>query len=1213
MKRALLPSLWLLLLAGTIGCNGGPEVTWDPPTDYAKRVNAQGQTVLLVIDRSLSMRSTDPGNFNIAGSQIAVSILDEKDNVGIVTFADAAEAVFPTRSLASHEIRTEVRQKLDSIKMNGMATDFTQGLGMAKALLGPLKLPKEKVSVVFLTDGSHSVLDTLEGVPPLIDEFAAAGWKIYSIAFGSKISKIGGKGLLQEMATKTKGAYFKIEKARDLPRAFVQIFSHIKDFMTYKGEGALRVQKLMKKLLFLMIKKRRSDRFGHVSRDGKVVDLAAEKVYHYPEGPATGSRVSRFEIISFQRPKVGAYKVRTPKGPEVWKLATFPLKVSLAPGSPPAQVEEGNAFDLVLNVSCEDDAVAEAVRGGSSVRALFTPEGAEAAAMEITCIPVTGKGRVVTFKGSASLALPRKGQAEVFEVKTTFGLVDETGGTWEVTKLASVKVVPGPPPLLRVTPPQADFGKRWADEGELIIPLVLETGISGSVKVKVSNPQKLADVTPLELTVDQANKGTVTVRLSPEKFIAAGERKGVFQLAFSASGGGRAKRVTVPVLFDIYSFKGPAEIAFDHVPPGYQIAKDFQIEIVPAVHPFRVEETRVVCGESSIPIIAVVEKISKDEAERPSDEGGTPPADEGEKPSDEGETPPADEGEKPSDEGETPPADEGEKPSDEGETPPADEGEKPSDEGETPPADEGEKPSDEGETPPADEGEKPSDEGETPPPDEGEKPGDDSSQPPDEGTTPPPPPDEGEKPPDEEKPSDEPGAESPPGKTLAELVDDARSATGLNFVTGRSFDGRHISRIPRLRPDSVKANELDALLQAGRIDPVEHVRRLAQLCGCALEMLGPGLYRVYQPPVMNLEDLGPERTPEELSATRARWERELRNASLPPIVGDEDAPGGGKVDLRVRTLGEAASGIGGQMGLSVSVSPDTEGLGERPFATALKGVDWKLALRIAAEQADCSVRRTARDAYEFYKPAEEDRDETEDKKPDDEEAETPAPGEGTEEPGAPGEEKAPGSGTEKPAPAEEGDKPGEEGKEEGPKEGEEKAAAPEPSRFRVVLSIPTTQSTPEGLYEGKLVFSMGGNPPLIRTIPLKAPISLPPPKVEIKKAKIEGSPAENGVLACELEVTLKTPFTADLVLDVSDLRPDDPQAGVVSKTFDIRLKPSDGWDGKALEPNRPYTLRYRAFFSSDLEPGTYTGQVVLRMKSRGKESEQRVPVTVQVP
>jgi methylmalonyl-CoA mutase cobalamin-binding subunit len=301
MKRAVLPTLALLFVTAVAGCNGGPEVEWSPPAGYAGMVNPKGQTVILVIDRSLSMRTTDPGNFNIAGAQIAVSILEDEDNVGIVTFAAKAQVVAPTQSLKSHDVRAELRQKLEAIEMTGMATDFTQGLGMAKALLDPLKLVKERVSVVFLTDGSHSVFDTKEYIPELIDTIKAKGWKVFSIAFGGQIGKEDEKGLLQEMALKTKGAYFKIRRPRDLPGAFIQIFSQIKDFMTYKGKGDLVVQPMLKRLLFLMTKRRPSDSFRRILRDGQDLDLVAEKAFHYPEAPASGGRLSRFEIVSFSR------------------------------------------------------------------------------------------------------------------------------------------------------------------------------------------------------------------------------------------------------------------------------------------------------------------------------------------------------------------------------------------------------------------------------------------------------------------------------------------------------------------------------------------------------------------------------------------------------------------------------------------------------------------------------------------------------------------------------------------------------------------------------------------------------------------------------------------------------------------------------------------------------------------------------------------------
>ncbi|MHC5080740.1 MAG: vWA domain-containing protein, partial [Planctomycetota bacterium] len=95
----VLISVFAAVLAS--GCNGGPEASWDLPDDYGTAVNPEGHIVVLVIDRSLSMTQKDPNNFNIAGAQIALSVMDDEDNAAVVAFAGGGDLVQPTQALVS--------------------------------------------------------------------------------------------------------------------------------------------------------------------------------------------------------------------------------------------------------------------------------------------------------------------------------------------------------------------------------------------------------------------------------------------------------------------------------------------------------------------------------------------------------------------------------------------------------------------------------------------------------------------------------------------------------------------------------------------------------------------------------------------------------------------------------------------------------------------------------------------------------------------------------------------------------------------------------------------------------------------------------------------------------------------------------------------------------------------------------------------------------
>ncbi|MHC4780340.1 MAG: vWA domain-containing protein, partial [Planctomycetota bacterium] len=489
-SRSSLRSMGVVLaLAALIwaGCNGGPEPTWDLPPDYGSEVNPDGHIVILVIDRSLSMTQRDPNNFNIAGAQIALSVMDDEDNAGVVTFAGKGDFVQATRPLKSAQGRIEFRDKLESIKITGRRTDFSMGLGAAKALLEPLKGKGKAISVVFLTDGEHSVDDTKDDIPPLIEEFAANDWKIYAIDLAARAAKTE---LLRDMASKTRGAYFKIENAEDLPRAFIEIFSDIKDFWRYGSEGAVRVQPLMKKLIYLLIRGRQGGNFKGILADGKTISLRADNLYHYPD-VRHGKRRYWFEIAAISNPTPGAYTYKTSKKPKVWTLATFPVGLTLLEDAPKKEYREDEPVEFAIQAKCISREVADMVRKAAFVSVRLTSANGKDQGTPVVLSPVAQKEGAdpltLAYRGQTFIRLAEKGVAEDFTARIRFAIRDEQGGQWHAGKLATFRVEPGLPKVLMVEPAQAMIGPKWVDDGPVELTLSTSTEVeSGSVQVTAS-------------------------------------------------------------------------------------------------------------------------------------------------------------------------------------------------------------------------------------------------------------------------------------------------------------------------------------------------------------------------------------------------------------------------------------------------------------------------------------------------------------------------------------------------------------------------------------------------------------------------------------------------------------------------------------------------------------------------------------------------------
>lgn len=108
--------------------------------------------VVLVLDVSGSMQG-DPIAQVLHSAKRLAEILEDRDQLGIVTFSDGAEVISPLVALGRG--RRDIIRKIGSIKVNGR-TNIAGGLAQA-ALLFPTRQMGERHLVVLMSDGAPNV------------------------------------------------------------------------------------------------------------------------------------------------------------------------------------------------------------------------------------------------------------------------------------------------------------------------------------------------------------------------------------------------------------------------------------------------------------------------------------------------------------------------------------------------------------------------------------------------------------------------------------------------------------------------------------------------------------------------------------------------------------------------------------------------------------------------------------------------------------------------------------------------------------------------------------------------------------------------------------------------------------------------------------------------------------------------------------------------
>jgi hypothetical protein len=175
--------------------------------------------VILAIDSSGSMSTTDPQGIRKSGAKAFVDQLDpKKDQVGLVSWAaEVADFKDLTSDYAA------IKAKIDRVGSDD-TTNFDAGLQKALALLQAGRTGSVK-AIVFLTDGEP---DEDGYTPPgssgsWVDKARDAGIKIYAIGFGAPYEDPVVRQRLERMAEATGGKAFHGKNADDLVAIYQEI------------------------------------------------------------------------------------------------------------------------------------------------------------------------------------------------------------------------------------------------------------------------------------------------------------------------------------------------------------------------------------------------------------------------------------------------------------------------------------------------------------------------------------------------------------------------------------------------------------------------------------------------------------------------------------------------------------------------------------------------------------------------------------------------------------------------------------------------------------------------------------------------------------------------------------------------------------------------------------------------------------------------------
>jgi uncharacterized protein YegL len=187
-----------------------------------------GLDVVLLIDSSGSMSTSDPARLGLTASRLLIDLLAPGDRVALVDFDTDVNLLAPLTTVNGTAEQDALRAKLEAVKADG-STDYLAALKEATAQLGAADANRRRV-VLFLTDGKPEPagrvnLDAYQTeVDRQVEQMATAGIAIHTVALGNRPDPT----LLRNIALDSGGLYYRAAGPADLAEVFTGVLTEAK-------------------------------------------------------------------------------------------------------------------------------------------------------------------------------------------------------------------------------------------------------------------------------------------------------------------------------------------------------------------------------------------------------------------------------------------------------------------------------------------------------------------------------------------------------------------------------------------------------------------------------------------------------------------------------------------------------------------------------------------------------------------------------------------------------------------------------------------------------------------------------------------------------------------------------------------------------------------------------------------------------------------------
>jgi|GEM_PF-7104279 Uncharacterized protein containing a von Willebrand factor type A (vWA) domain len=202
----------------------------------AQKEEEKALAVILVIDTSQSMQTTDPNHYREGAMNILLNLLSNEDYFGVLTFDTNVTIAQPLIKLGNNDNRNTIKTNLHPSYLTVGDTDYKKALEEAAKQLDLIQADNIEKAIFFITDGDADPDPSKNGEAGFMEHYMNSLWEtvgqlsekddpVYSIGFSNNIKT----DILEKISKTTGGSFWLLKDAKSLNISLSNALTTLKD------------------------------------------------------------------------------------------------------------------------------------------------------------------------------------------------------------------------------------------------------------------------------------------------------------------------------------------------------------------------------------------------------------------------------------------------------------------------------------------------------------------------------------------------------------------------------------------------------------------------------------------------------------------------------------------------------------------------------------------------------------------------------------------------------------------------------------------------------------------------------------------------------------------------------------------------------------------------------------------------------------------------